>query len=226
VQSLSENFIDAFGFQDAAFNDDGEDDNTEMNTLTNALSDSEAGTNPSEASKRSQGIFESICEQRFTSFPGGFDGDEENNEMNQEEDEDEEDPWADKTKEINFSTKSPDKAVAESTSSDEEENNDMAKKPKKMEVDEEDDDAAWAEFNHREAEVIESGSTEATAMDTGNPWDSKPLAAETETPFDAPFSAANPTTEGGWADFANNKDSPAKSTTNSKSEETPTVTMQ
>ena len=141
MQRMSENFIDAFGFQDAAFNDDGEDDNTEMNTLTNALSDSEAGTNPSEASKRSQGIFESICEQRFTSFPGGFDGDEENNEMNQEEDEDEEDPWADKTKEINFSTKSPDKAVAESTSSDEEENNDMAKKPKKMEVDEEDDDA-------------------------------------------------------------------------------------
>ena len=79
---------------------------------------------------------------------------------------------------------------------------------------------AWAEFNHRD-EVIESGSTEATAMDTGNPWDSKPLAASTETPFDAPFCAANPTTEEGWADFANNKDSPAKSTTtNSKSEET------
>ena len=55
------------------------------------------------------------------------------------DDEEEEDPWADKTKEINFSTnKSPDKAVAESTSSDEEENNDMAKKPKKMEVDEDD----------------------------------------------------------------------------------------
>jgi len=232
MQRMSENFIDAFGFQDAAFNDDGEDDNTDMNTLTNALSsdssDQAGQTNPSEASKRSQGIFESICEQRFTSFPGGFDGDEENNEMNQEEDdEEEEDPWADKTKEINFSAnKSPDKAVAESTSSDEEENNDMAKKPKKMEVDEDDDDAAWAEFNHRD-EVIESGSTEATAMDTGNPWDSKPLAASTETPFDAPFCAANPTTEEGWADFANNKDSPAKSTTtNSKSEETPTVTMQ
>ena len=58
------------------------------------------------------------------------------------DDEEEEDPWADKTKEINFSTnKSPDKAVAESISSDEEENNDMAKKPKKMEVDEDDDDA-------------------------------------------------------------------------------------
>ena len=86
--------------------------------------------------------------------------------------------------------------------------------------------SAWAEFNHRE-EVIEAGSTEATAMDTGNPWDSKPLAASTETttPFDAPFCAtANPTTtEEGWADFAvNNKDSPAKksTTTNSKSEET------
>ena len=88
MQRMSENFIDAFGFQDAAFNDDGEDDNTEMNTLTNALSsdsDQAGQTNPSEASKRSQGIFESICEQRFTSFPGGFDGDEENNEMNQEE---------------------------------------------------------------------------------------------------------------------------------------------
>merc|ERR1719192_1303288 len=101
------------------------------------------------------------------------------------------------------------------------------KKPKKMEVDGDDeDDEAWADFNHRE--VIEAGSTsEATAMDTGNPWDSKPLAAETETPFEAPFCAANQTTEEGWADFANNKDSPAKSTTtNSKSEETPTVTMQ
>ena len=88
MQRMSENFIDAFGFQDAAFNDDGEDDNTDMNTLTNALSsdssDQAGQTNPSEASKRSQGIFESICEQRFTSFPGGFDGDEENNEMNQE----------------------------------------------------------------------------------------------------------------------------------------------
>ena len=69
MQRMSENFIDAFGFTDAAFNDDGDDDNTEMNALTNVLSESEA-SNTSETSKRSQGIFEAICEQRFTSFPG------------------------------------------------------------------------------------------------------------------------------------------------------------
>ena len=69
MQRMSENFIDAFGFTDAAFNDDGDDDNTEMNALTNVLSESE-GSNTSETSKRSQGIFEAICEQRFTSFPG------------------------------------------------------------------------------------------------------------------------------------------------------------
>ena len=58
--------------------------------------------------------------------------------MNQEE---EEDPWADKTKEINFSTKSPDKIIETSTtSSDEEENDITAKKPKKMEVDGDDED--------------------------------------------------------------------------------------
>ena len=142
MQRMSENFIDAFGFNDAAFND--EDDNTEneMNALTKVLSESEGGLNASsEASKRSQGIFETICEQRFTSFPGSFDGDDENNhDMNQE---DEEDPWADKTKEINFSTKSiSEEKVVEQThnSSDEDEIEDAAKKPKKMEVDGEDDD--------------------------------------------------------------------------------------
>ena len=71
---------------------------------------------------------------------------------------------------------------------------------------------AWADFNHRE--VIESGSTsEATAMDTGNPWDSKPLAASpTETTIENAFSAQNPKVDEGWADFTNNKDptSPTK----------------
>merc|ERR1719414_1965894 len=118
---MSENFIDAFGFQDAAFNDDGEDDNTDMNTLTNALSsdssDQAGQTNPSEASKRSQGIFESICEQRFTSFPGGFDDDLDENEMKEDEEDDDEDPWADKTKEIRFSNSPQGKVDKNSTSS-------------------------------------------------------------------------------------------------------------
>ena len=147
---MSENFIDAFGFNDAAFND--EDDNTEneMNALTKVLSESEGGLNASsEASKRSQGIFETICEQRFTSFPGSFDGDDENNhDMNQEEEE--EDPWADKTKEINFSTKSiSEEKVVEQTnnSSDEDEIEDAAKKPKKMEVDGDDDDEGESNFH-------------------------------------------------------------------------------
>ena len=50
----------------------------------------------------------------------------------------------------------------------------------------------WAELNHRDSssgsEIIESGSGSAeVAMDTGNPWDSKPLAASTIAPFDNPF---------------------------------------
>ena len=47
-------------------------------------------------------------------------------------------------------------------------------------------------MNHRDSssgsEIIESGSGSAeVAMDTGNPWDSKPLAASTIAPFDNPF---------------------------------------
>ena len=79
--------------------------------------------------------------------------------------------------------------------------------------------SAWADFNHRE--VIEAGSTsEATAMDTGNPWDSKPLAAETETPFETPFCAPSPKVEEGWADFANNKESSSSPKTTKPTEET------
>lgn len=69
----------------------------------------------------------------------------------------------------------------------------------------------WAELNHRDnsagSEVIESGSgSSEVAMDTGNPWDSKPLAASTITPFDNPFdspaksSSAN--VDEGWANFS------------------------
>ena len=50
-------------------------------------------------------------------------------------------------------------------------------------------------------------------MDTGNPWDSKPLAASpTETTIENAFSAQNPKVDEGWADFTNNKDpsSPTK----------------
>ena len=49
-------------------------------------------------------------------------------------------------------------------------------------------------------------------MDTGNPWDSKPLAASTVTPFDNPFDSpaksggginpGNPKVDEGWANFS------------------------
>ena len=49
-------------------------------------------------------------------------------------------------------------------------------------------------------------------MDTGNPWDSKPLAASTVTPFDNPFDSPaksgginpnpNPKVDEGWANFS------------------------
>ena len=67
----------------------------------------------------------------------------------------------------------------------------------------------WASLNHREnsTEVLESGSGNEVAMDMGNPWDSKPLAASTTVPFDNPFdsspgpkSANSPASEG-WANF-------------------------
>lgn len=73
----------------------------------------------------------------------------------------------------------------------------------------------WADFSHRSSnsstEVVESalGTTEA-AMDTGNPWDSKPLAASTTADnFDNPFggSASPEAAEAeGWANFSSAKD--------------------
>jgi len=75
-----------------------------------------------------------------------------------------------------------------------------------MEID--DDDEEWATLNHREnsTEVIESGSGVATevAMDMGNPWDSKPLAASTTVPFDNPFESSSPGPKSaeGWANFS------------------------
>ena len=76
--------------------------------------------------------------------------------------------------------------------------------------------AEWAELNHRDSssgsDVIESGSVSGeVAMDTGNPWDSKPLAASTVTPFDNPFDSPaksggginpNPKVDEGWANFS------------------------
>jgi hypothetical protein len=109
MQQMSENFVDTFGFEDAAFNDNADDDNNEMRRLTNVLSDEDATAAASDAIKRGQGIFEAICDQRFTSFPGGFDEDNDNNDMKEDHDSDE-DPWADKTKEISFSNKSPEKS--------------------------------------------------------------------------------------------------------------------
>lgn len=90
----------------------------------------------------------------------------------------------------------------------------------------------WADLSHRDSstEVVESalGTTEA-AMDTGNPWDSKPLAASLTAPFDNPFggSASPPAVEAeGWANFASAKDpegdsemSPAKTTSPTKETE-------
>ena len=101
MQQMSENFVDTFGFSDAAFNEDGSEDNgkDDMHRLTNVLA-SEDDSSASDANKRAQGIFETICEQRFTSFPGGFE-DDLADDMNDQEDED---PWADKTKEISFSS--------------------------------------------------------------------------------------------------------------------------
>ena len=36
---MSENFVDTFGFEDGAFNENADDDNNEMRRLTNVLSD-------------------------------------------------------------------------------------------------------------------------------------------------------------------------------------------
>merc|ERR1711956_20343 len=86
----------------------------------------------------------------------------------------------------------------------------------KMEIDDDcNNDDEWAELNHRDSssgsDVIESGSVSGeVAMDTGNPWDSKPLAASTVTPFDNPFDSPakssgginpnpNPKVDEGWA---------------------------
>ena len=67
---MSENFVDTFGFADQAFNEDTDEDNNEMRRLTNVLADEDATATASDAIKRAQGIFEAICDQRFTSFPG------------------------------------------------------------------------------------------------------------------------------------------------------------
>ena len=60
MQQMSENFVDTFGFTDAAFNDDSEEDSNEMRRLTNVLSDEDATATASDAIKRAQGIFEAI----------------------------------------------------------------------------------------------------------------------------------------------------------------------
>jgi len=239
MQSMSENFVDTFGLSDAAFNDDNDDDSQEMRRLTNVLSEEDATATASDAIKRAQGIFEAICEQRFTSFPGAFDED-----MKQEA---EEDPWEGKTKEISFSGLNNAEKVNHdnNSSSDEDEPPKQTVSPPptgsdlgpevaggepetetksstvatietnaKMEVDSDDDDA-WASLNHRSdssSEVIESGSGVEVAMDTGNPWDSKPLAASTTQPFDNPFdSPSQPKVDEGWANFSSkNEDSEMK----------------
>jgi hypothetical protein len=144
MQQMSENFIDSFGFTENEFHDEDEDSSDEMRRLANVLPD-EGVTSPTSANKRAQDMFETACEQRFTSFPGGLEDDidsDDNAGMN----EDDEDPWADRTKEINFSTsasKSPEKilttaaaentvsscapTVDDKTSSDEEESAEVAK---------------------------------------------------------------------------------------------------
>ena len=66
--------------------------------------------------------------------------------------------------------------------------------------------AAWAELNHRNSspEAVEASSPERPmAMDIGNPWDAKPLAASTEVPFDNPFGSPSPKVDEGWANFKN-----------------------
>ena len=148
---MSENFIDTFGFSEAAFTEDTSEDNgkDEMHRLTNVLSEGSDDTNSADVSKRAQGIFEAICEQRFTSFPGGFDDDLDENEMKEAEEDDDEDPWADKTKEIRFSNSPQGKVDKNSTSSptanssDEEDqganNSTSPKKENSMEIDDDDE---------------------------------------------------------------------------------------
>ena len=156
MQQMSENFIDTFGFSEAAFTEDTSEDNgkDEMHRLTNVLSEGSDDTNAADVSKRAQGIFEAICEQRFTSFPGGFDDDPEENEMKEAEEDDQEDPWADKTKEIRFSN-SPqgqganvdkNSSPTNANSSDEEDqtgnganNSTSPKKENSMEIDDDDE---------------------------------------------------------------------------------------
>jgi hypothetical protein len=43
----------------------------------------------------------------------------------------------------------------------------------------------------------------SAAMDTGNPWDSKPLAASTSAPFENPFGSPLAPKAEGWANFTN-----------------------
>merc|ERR1719219_2494374 len=146
------------------FSEDTDEDNNEMRRLTHVLSDEDATATASDAIKRAQGIFETICEQRFTSFPGSFDEDSDNDPNGINVDGEEEDLWADKTKEISFATKSPDTGTVENdkNSSDEEEQvvaepakpevaiNSQKSSNSKMEIDgDDDDDDAWAELNHR-----------------------------------------------------------------------------
>jgi len=263
MQKMSENFVDTFGFEDNEFNVKDVDDSNEMRRLTNVLSDEDATAAASDAINRSQGIFEAICDQRFTSFPGGFDEDSDNNDMKDDHDSDE-DPWADRTKEISFSNKSPkksspnckltesnDKGECSNSSSDEEDqiaanssqdsilssdkSSSSPVKPtietnSKMEVDDEsNNDDEWAELNHRDSssgsEIIESGSgSSEVAMDTGNPWDSKPLAASTITPFDNPFNSpakSGSNLDEGWANFSSSPVTTTPKTLDEDSEMSP-----
>ena len=59
----------------------------------------------------------------YIRFLGGFEEDNDSNDMNEDNDSDE-DPWADKTKEISFSTKSPEKKAKSSPHCKLTENND------------------------------------------------------------------------------------------------------
>lgn len=157
MQQMSENFVDTFGLSDGTFSDDTEDDSHEMRHLTNVLSEEDATSSASEAIKRAQGIFEAICEQRFTSFPGSFEDDPEKaNEMKAEDhetiadEEEEEDPWADKTKEISFA--SPEKRPSSCTDRVSAEDNDQNSSDEEVSV--EGDGAAEAKTEVKASETI------------------------------------------------------------------------
>lgn len=119
MQQMSDNFIGSFGFNDDEFTDANDQcgimrGRAGMRNVTDVLSGGSsggAGGSSPGAVQRAQDMFEAVCEQRFTSFPGDIDDDDDDDEDHDEDNDitdktadkgEDEDPWAERTKEIGF----------------------------------------------------------------------------------------------------------------------------